>query len=131
MPGSLLLAANGLQPSLGMRLLQHAGKHSTSLLLLTGCVCCLVSRRACLPACCRIPVVTDDGNEEELRAVIAVNVESSPLSPEELLLVSGRVALASSFLCLEGTLTGSLWLPIATSAAGLITAIQLSKRGSA
>ncbi|KAI3428302.1 hypothetical protein D9Q98_006681 [Chlorella vulgaris] len=78
-----------------------------------------------------IPVVTDDGNEEEFRAVIAVNVESSPLSPEELLLVSGRVALASSFLCLEGTLTGSLWLPIATSAAGLITAIQLSKRGSA
>ena len=59
-----------------------------------------------------------------------MNLEPSALTVEEAPLVAARVALSGTFLALESTLTGSLWLAVGTSAAGLLTAILLSQRGS-
>ncbi len=49
------------------------------------------------------------------------------LTPHELLLVTARIALSSFYLCLEATLTGSLWLSVGTSVVGLATAMGFNR----
>lgn len=71
-------------------------------------------------------VDTSDG----WRATLVADIKPSVLSQEELTLVAARVALAGSYLALEATLTGSLWLSVGTSMAGLLTVILLSRRGA-
>ncbi len=52
----------------------------------------------------------------------------SVFTPDELPQVAARIGLAGSYLALEATLTGSLWLSVGTSMAGLVIVILLSRR---
>lgn len=51
-------------------------------------------------------------------------------SADEVVATAARVALAGAYLSLEASLTGCLWLPVATSAAGMLTAVALCKAGT-
>lgn len=84
-----------------------------------------------LPLCCSI----DLGGGEKLESSMWQDgpfgkLGPGALTPEELSLVAARVALASTYLSLEATLTGCLWLPVGTSAAGILTAILLARGSS-
>ncbi|PSC68128.1 pentapeptide repeat [Micractinium conductrix] len=56
----------------------------------------------------------------------AGRVEPSNITRDERLLICSRVALSSAYLAVETSVTGSLWLSAATSAAGLIPADLLN-----
>ena len=55
-------------------------------------------------------------------------LEAGALSQEELPLVALRIALSGTYLTLEGLLTGTLWAPVGTSAAGILTAMLLLRQ---
>lgn len=57
-------------------------------------------------------------------------IEPGALTAQELPLVALRAAVAGTYLALEATLTGSLWLAAGTSAAGITTAILLNLKDS-
>lgn len=67
------------------------------------------------------------GNESEYQPAIDMDFAKSPFTEDELPLATARVALAGAYLCLEGTLTGSLWFAVGTSAAGMLTAMLLAR----
>lgn len=75
-------------------------------------------------------VTLNEGEADEARAVLGPS-DPPALGDEELPLVAARAALSGAYLSLEATLTGSLWLAVGTSAAGLVTAMLLSRRGGA
>ena len=58
----------------------------------------------------------------------AGRVEPSNITRDERLLICSRVALSSAYLAVETSVTGSLWLSAATSAAGLIVAALATKQ---
>lgn len=59
-----------------------------------------------------------------------VSLPSNSVTATELPVVAARVAAAGTYLALEASLTGSLWLAVGTSAAGIITGILLNRRSS-
>ena len=67
---------------------------------------------------------------EAAPATFSMDYTKSPFAEDELPLATARVGLASAYLCLEATLTGSLWLAVGTSAAGMLAAMLLA-RGAA
>jgi hypothetical protein len=77
---------------------------------------------------CRLSEADSEGGST---TTLAVGLEPSVFTPDELPLVAARVGLSGAYLALEATLTGSLWLAMATSAAGLTTMALLSRRSGA
>lgn len=49
------------------------------------------------------------------------------INGEMLLPTAGRIVLSSAYLAAESLIAGSLWLPVLTSSAGILTAMLLQK----
>ena len=89
-----------------------------------------LSRPPCSPPCSLRSVDLRQKPEGDGWEGVWVNIPSevSGLDKGELAAAAARVALAGSYLALEATLTGSLWLAAGTSMAGLVTTIALSRQ---
>ena len=82
----------------------------------------------CLAACCSIQSNGKDESGIEKVLFGVLREAGDGVTSRDLPLVGSRVALSGAYLALEATLTGNLWLAIATNTAGLLTAILLCKR---